>query len=72
MLGRCGRGLGSFRQGDPPWEGNQFGPEITCSKRLPQDLEVRLTYPFQPLQRLPEAIFEILLEQAKEGGGEGE
>ena len=52
-------------QGESPWKGDQFGSEIYRSKIPLQALEVRPNYPFLPLQHLPEALVELLLDQAK-------
>ena len=46
--------------------------EIYCHRIPPQALQVQPPYPLPPLQRLTEALVELLMYQAKEGGGKDE
>ena len=69
--GRCGWGEVSLWWCYLPWEGDKLWLEIFYQESPPQSLEVLPTHPLSPLQRLAEALVELMMYRVKEGGREG-
>ena len=66
--GRYKLGVGGALLVLSPWEGENIWQGISYCESPPQALEVCPPHHLPPLQHLAEAIFELLMYQAKGGG----